>query len=71
VHPLAIEAMAQIGIDISEPAWHRAQGTEGLLKVRPFTACDGATQVCPHFQRARQAPWRFHYFRGSKKVVVA
>jgi arsenate reductase len=64
VHPLAIKAMAELGIDISEGAGHRAKGIEEFNAVPPMdlvvTVCDEAALECPYFPRARrQQHWGF------------
>jgi arsenate reductase (thioredoxin) len=64
VHPLAIKAMAELGIDISEQAGHRAKGIEEFEMVPPMdlvvTVCDEAAEECPYFPRARcQEHWGF------------
>jgi arsenate reductase len=64
VHPLAIRAMAELGIDISEQAGHRAKGIEEYETVPPMdlvvTVCDEAAEECPYFPRARrQEHWSF------------
>ena len=64
VHPLAIKAMAEPGIDISEKAGHRAKGIEEFEMVPPMdqvvTVCDEAAEECPYFPRARrQEHWGF------------
>jgi len=57
VHPLAIKAMAELGIDISEQAGHRAKGIEEFESEEPMdlvvTVCDAARQACPVFPAAR------------------
>ncbi len=64
VHPLAIKAMAELGIDISEQAGHRAKGIEEF-EAEPsmdlvVTVCDEAAEECPYFPRARrQEHWGF------------
>jgi len=61
VHPLAIKAMQEIGIDIST---HRAKGI-GEFESRPpmdlvITVCDEAAEACPFFPHARQqVHWGF------------
>lgn len=63
IHPLAIQAMAELGIDISEAAGHRAKSlTE--FSGQPFdlvvTVCDDAAEECPFFPGARrQVHWGF------------
>lgn len=64
VHPLAIKAMAELGIDISEQAGHRAKGIEAFEDAPPMdlvvTVCDEAAEECPYFPRARRkAHWGF------------
>ena len=64
VHPLAIRAMAELGIDISEQAGHRAKGIEEFESESPMdlvvTVCDEAAEECPYFPRARrQEHWGF------------
>ena len=64
VHPLAIKAMAELGIDISEQAGHRAKGIEEFENDSPMdlvvTVCDEAAEECPYFPRARrQEHWGF------------
>src|SRR5215471_3388093 len=50
VHPLAIRAMAELGIDISERAGHYAKGLDAF-HGQPFdlvvTVCDDAAEECP------------------------
>ena len=49
VHPLAIKAMAEIGIDISS---HRSKHLDEFLKEKVktvITVCGKADQVCPMF----------------------
>jgi arsenate reductase len=64
VHPLAVKAMAELGIDISERAGHRAKGIEAFADEPPMdlvvTVCDEAAEECPYFPRARrQEHWGF------------
>jgi len=49
VHPLAIAAMREIGIDISR---HRSKGLDGFARERfdyVITLCDQANESCPVF----------------------
>jgi arsenate reductase len=60
VHPLAIKAMSELGIDISQ---HRSKSLEEFLG-QPFdyviTVCDNAREACPAFPgAARQLHWNF------------
>ena len=64
VHPLAVKAMAELGIDISETAGHRAKSMEEFVNVPPMdlvvTVCDEAAEECPYFPHARhQEHWGF------------
>ena len=64
MHPLAVKAMAELGIDISEQAGHRAKGIEEFDDEPPMdlvvTVCDEAAEECPYFPRARrQEHWGF------------
>ena len=61
VHPLAIKAMSEIGIDLSQ---HRAKGIEEFATLPPMdlviTVCDEAAEACPFFPNARQqVHWGF------------
>lgn len=49
LNPLAVEAMREIGIDISR---HKSKSVEQLLAANPdyvVTVCDNAKQACPTF----------------------
>ena len=63
IHPLAIRAMAEIGIDISEAAGHRSKGLDayaGEAFDLVVTVCDAAAEECPFFPGARsQQHWGF------------
>ena len=64
VHPLAVQVMAELGIDISEQAGHRAKGMEEFVNASPMdlviTVCDEAAEECPYFPHARhQEHWGF------------
>ena len=60
VHPLAIEAMKEIGIDISS---HRSKHLDEFLAVpveTVITVCGNADQVCPRFPgQANRYHWGF------------
>jgi arsenate reductase len=60
VHPLAVRAMAEVGIDISG---QRSKTLEGLLDRDwddVITVCDAASESCPVFPRAvRRRHWSF------------
>jgi arsenate reductase len=64
VHPLAIQVMREIGIDISEAAGHRAKSLDEFVGQEPMdlvvTVCDDAAEECPFFPGARrQEHWSF------------
>lgn len=64
LHPLAIQAMAEIGSDISKAAGHHAKAIEAFAHQPPMdlvvTVCDEAAEACPYFPRARrQEHWGF------------
>ena len=64
VHPLAIQVMREIGIDISEAAGHRAKSLDEFKGQAPMdlvvTVCDDAAEECPYFPGARrQEHWGF------------
>ena len=63
VHPLAVRAMAELGIDISPAAGHRAKGMDefiGQSMDLVVTVCDDAAEECPFFPGARrQEHWSF------------
>jgi len=64
VHPLAVQAMAELGIDISEASGYRAKGMEEFVTAPPMdlvvTVCDEAAEECPYFPHARhQEHWGF------------
>jgi arsenate reductase len=61
VHPLAIKAMHEIGIDIST---HTAKGIETFSAEPPMdlviTVCHEAQETCPYFPNTRQqVHWGF------------
>jgi arsenate reductase len=63
VHPLAVRAMTELGIDISEAAGHRAKSLQefaGQSVDLVVTVCDDAAEACPYFPGARrQEHWSF------------
>jgi len=67
VHPLAIRAMAQVGIGISSNESKHVDG----FKNEPFdvviTVCDGARESCPVFPSAKQMlHWPFEDPAGAE-----
>lgn len=71
VHPLAIEALAEIGIDISDAA----SKSVASFVDQPFdlvvTVCDHAKEVCPVFPSAKETlHWPFEdpiYASGTRE----
>lgn len=63
VHPLAMRAMAELGIDIGAAAGYRAKSVDAF-RDQTFdlvvTVCDDAAEECPFFPGAqRQEHWSF------------
>jgi arsenate reductase (thioredoxin) len=61
LHPLAIKAMQELGIDIST---HHSKGIDEFRSQPPMdlviTVCDEAAEACPYFPNARrQIHWSF------------
>jgi arsenate reductase len=60
VRPLAIRAMADIGIDISGQTSKLVQSFAGQEFDYAITVCDDGTETCPYFAGARQQlHWSF------------
>jgi arsenate reductase len=60
VRPLAIRAMAELGIDISGQSSKRLDTYAGEPFEYAITVCDDAKEACPFFPGAdRQLHWRF------------
>ena len=63
VHPLAIRAIAELGIDIGAVAGYRAKSVDefrGQTFDLVVTVCDDAAEECPFFPGARrQEHWSF------------
>jgi len=60
VHPLAIEAMREAGVDISKHESKSLDMFAGQKFDYVITVCDNAHEVCPHFPGAvRQLHWSF------------
>jgi arsenate reductase len=72
VHPLAVEAMREIGIDISANRSKSLEEFKGREFDMAVTLCDNAKQGCPFFPRAKEAVHRGFAdpagARGSKAV---
>jgi arsenate reductase len=60
VRPLAIRAMAEVGIDISGQTSKRLETYIGTEFDHAITVCDDAREACPYFPGARrQLHWSF------------
>lgn len=61
LHPLAVRAMREIGIDISEQyAKHMDEFKDQVPMDLVITVCDEAAETCPFFPNARrQVHWGF------------
>jgi arsenate reductase len=60
VRPLAIRAMAEIGIDISGQRSKSTADYAGQRFDYAVTVCDEANEACPYFANAaHQVHWRF------------
>jgi arsenate reductase (thioredoxin) len=59
VRPLAIRAMAEVGIDISGQRSKTVQEFEGQAFDWVVTVCDDAKEACPYFPGDRQLHWSF------------
>jgi arsenate reductase (thioredoxin) len=79
VHPMAIQVMREIGIDISAAAGHRAKSLDEFAGQPPMdlvvTVCDDAAEECPYFPGARrQEHWGFpdpSAVKGSEEERLA
>lgn len=76
VHPLAIESMKEIGIDVST---HESKHLDRFLEVgidTVITVCDNANDACPMFPgKVNRYHWRFedppHAKRDGEELIDA
>jgi arsenate reductase len=54
VNPFAIQAMAQIGIDISKNTSNHVDEYIDIDFDYVFTVCDNAKEICPIYPKAKQ-----------------
>ena len=54
VHPLAIQAMAEVGIDISDHTFNHVDRYAGEQFDLVLTVCDSAKEKCPLFPGAKR-----------------
>ena len=60
VHPLAIDAMHEVGVDISKHESKSLDVFAGQKFDYVITVCDNAREACPHFPgAAQQLHWSF------------
>lgn len=59
VHPLAVQVMAEVGIDISGQWPKSIREFEGQPFHRVITVCDSANEECPFFPEAERIHWPF------------
>jgi arsenate reductase len=60
LHPLAVQAMAEVGIDISLQESKTLERFEGEQFDLLITVCDEANEACPYFPNARERRhWSF------------
>ena len=60
VHPLAIEAMREVGVDISKHESKSLDVFAGQKFDYVITVCDNAREACPNFPgAAKQLHWSF------------
>jgi arsenate reductase len=59
VRPLAIRAMAEVGIDISGQRSKTVEEFDGQAFEWVVTVCDDAKEACPYFPGERQLHWSF------------
>jgi len=59
VHPLAIEVMREVGIDISGQRPKHVNELLDLRFHRVITVCDKANEQCPFFPGAERIHWPF------------
>ena len=66
VRPLAIRAMAELGIDIRDQTSKRVDTYDGQDFDAAITVCDDAKEACPYFPRAKaQLHWSFEDPSGA------
>jgi arsenate reductase len=70
VHPLAIRAMGEIGIDISGQTSKSADQFLGKTFDYVITLCDHAARVCPNFSgQGRRIHWPFEDPAGAAGTI--
>jgi arsenate reductase len=59
VRPLAIKAMAEIGIDITRQTSKTTDAFAGQAFDYAITVCDESREACPYFPGTTQLHWAF------------
>jgi arsenate reductase len=59
VRPLAVRAMAELGIDIGGQRSKTTEAFSGEAFDYVITVCDDAKEACPYFPGDRQLHWSF------------
>jgi arsenate reductase (thioredoxin) len=59
VRPLAIRAMAELGVDIAGQRSKTVREFDGRTFDWVVTVCDDAKEACPYFPGGRQLHWSF------------
>jgi len=59
IHPLAIEVMKEIGVDLEGRVPKAMHDVMNLGFDFVITVCDGARLACPEFPKAELVHWRF------------
>jgi arsenate reductase len=59
VHPLAVEVMQEVGIDISSQRPRHVSEFLGMRFHRVVTVCDAANEECPYLPGAERVHWPF------------
>lgn len=54
VHPMAMRAMAEVGVDISANRSKHLDEFKGQYFDLVITVCDGANEICPFFPGAKE-----------------
>ena len=67
LHPLSIQAMAEVGIDISLQESKTLDHFEGEQFDILITVCDEANEACPYFANARE---RYHWSFPDPSAAV-
>lgn len=59
IHPMAVEAMKEIGIDLSAQRPRSVEAFAGMEFHRVISLCDGSGEECPSLPGSEPVCWRF------------